>query len=115
VTGPPGDAARDSGVTFPSTLRLPAVEPLLVLVVLPVAIGALAEAAFRDAKRASLAAAAGSLVAVCVAVQALDRDASYSWLAAALVSPLPVALAVGTVLFLYGRTTARRHRRHHGA
>lgn len=91
------------------------VEPLLVLVILPIAIGALAEAAFRDAKRASLAAGAGAIVAVCAAVQALDPEAGWSWLAAALVSPLPAALAIGTVLFWYGRTTARRHRRARGA
>ena len=84
-----------------------AVEPLLVLILLPIGVGALAEAVFRDAKRASLAAAAGSAIAVAVAVQALDRNESWSWIAAALVSPLPVALAIATVLFWYGRTTKR--------
>ena len=49
---PPGQ----SGVRFRRGTSRPAVQPLLVLVILPVAIGALAEAAFRDAKRASLAA-----------------------------------------------------------
>ena len=88
-------------------------EPFLVLVLLPVAIGALAEAAFRDAKRASLTAAVGSALAVIAAVQALDRNESWSWVAAALVSPLPIALAVGTVLFWYGRTTKRTN--HDGA
>ena len=88
--------------------------PLLVLVILPVMIGALAEATFRDAKRASLAAAAGAALAVGVAVQALDRNESWSWIAAVLVSPLPVALAVGTALFWWGRTHSRRreHRNH---
>jgi hypothetical protein len=38
----------------------------------------------------------------------LDRNESWSWVAAVLVSPLPIALAVGTVLFWYGRTTARK-------
>lgn len=90
-------------------------EPFVVLILLPVAIGALAEAAFRDAKRASLAAALGSALAVGIAVQALDRNESWSWVAAALVSPLPVAFAVGTALFWYGRTTARRRTRRHGA
>ena len=90
---------------------MPAVEPVLVLVLLPVAVGALAEAVFRDAKRASIAAALGASIAVVLAVQALDRNESWSWVAALLVSPLPVALAIGTVLFWYGRTT-RRARRH---
>ena len=83
-------------------------EPFVVLVILPVAIGALAEAAFRDARRASFTAAIGSALAVVIVVQMLDRNESWSWVAAVLVSPLPIALAVGTVLFWYGRTTARR-------
>ena len=90
-------------------------EPVLVLILLPVAIGALAEATFRDARRASLVAALGSTLAVGVAVQALDRNESWSWIAAVLVSPLPIALAVATVLFWYGRTTVRRRTRRHGA
>jgi len=40
-------------------------------------------------------------------VQALDRNESWSWIAALLVSPLPIALAIATVLFWYGRTTKR--------
>ena len=67
----------------------------------------------RDARRASLSAAIGSAIAVGVVVQMLDRNESWSWIAALLVSPLPIALAIGTVLFWYGRTTARR--RHPGA
>lgn len=90
-------------------------EPLFVLVILPVLIGALAEAAFRDAKRASLAAAAGTALAIVFAVQALDRNESWSWIAAVLVSPLPMALAVGTALFWWGRTHSRRRRPDHGA
>ena len=82
-------------------------EPLLVLILLPMAVGAFAEAVFRDAKRASLAAAAVSAVAVGLAVQVLDRNESWSWIAALLVSPLPIALAIATVLFWYGRTTKR--------
>ena len=82
-------------------------EPLVVLILLPMAVGALAEAAFRDAKRASLVAAVGTALAVGIAVQALDRNESWSWVAALLVSPLPIALAIATVLFWYGRTTKR--------
>ena len=89
------------------------VEPVLVLVLLPVAIGALAEIAFRDARRASLAAAVGAALAVVVAVQMLDRDEGWIWVAGLLVSPLPIALAIATVLFWYGRTTKRARR--HGA
>lgn len=88
-------------------------EPLLVLVLLPVAIGAVAELAFRDAKRASLAAAAGTSLGVIAAVQGLDAEPGWSWIAGVLVSPLPIALAIATVLFWYGRTTKRVRR--HGA
>ena len=88
-------------------------EPALVLILLPMAIGALAELAFRDARRASLAAAVGAVLAVAVAVQMLARDESWSWVAAMLVSPLSIALAIATVLFWYGRTTKRSRR--HGA
>jgi len=91
-------------------------EPLLVLVILPVAVGALAEAAFRDARRASLAAAVASAMLVAVAVQLSDREgAGWSWLAAVLVWPVPVALAIGTVLFWHGRTTPPAHRPPRGA
>ena len=100
---------------FPPPLPDRDVEPFLVLILLPVAIGVLAEAVFRDAKRASLVAAVGSAVAVGIAVQALDRNESWSWVAAALVSPLPVTFAVATVLFWYGRTTARRRTRRRDA
>jgi phosphate/sulfate permease len=83
------------------------VEPLVVLILLPMAVGALAEAVFRDAKRASLVAAFGAALGVGLAVQLLDRNESWSWVAALLVSPLPIALAIATVLFWYGRTTKR--------
>ena len=82
-------------------------EPLVVLILLPMAVGALAEAVFRDAKRASLVAAFGAALGVGLAVQLLDRNESWSWVAALLVSPLPIALAIATVLFWYGRTTKR--------
>jgi hypothetical protein len=91
--------------------RAASMEPVLVLILLPVAVGALAEAAFRDARNASFAAALAAPLAVVAAVQALDRNEGWSWLAAVLVSPLPIALAIATVLFWYGRTTRRARRR----
>jgi hypothetical protein len=83
-------------------------EPLLVLVALPILIGAASEFVFRDARNASLAAALGTALAVCLSVQALDSGARWSWLAALLVSPLPIAFAVVTALFLYGHLQTRR-------
>jgi hypothetical protein len=83
-------------------------EPFVVLVVLPVLIGIASELVFRDARKASLAAALGTTSAVCVSVQALDSNAAWTWLAALLVSPLPIAFAVATAMFLYGHLQARR-------
>jgi hypothetical protein len=90
-------------------------EPLLVLVVLPMLVGIVAELAFRDAKRASLAAALGTTAIVCLSVQILDANAAWTWLAALLVSPLPIAFAVATALFLYGHLHARRRKKRNGA
>lgn len=85
------------------------VEPLAVLVLLPILVGAIADAAIRDAKRASFAAAIAAAVAVALVVQTLDRNEGWAWIAAVLVSPLSVALAVATVAFWHGR--GHRHRR----
>jgi hypothetical protein len=90
-------------------------EPLLILVVLPVLIGIASELAFRDARKASLAATLGTTLALCLSVWALESSAAWSWLAALLVSPLPIAFAVATVLFLYGHLQARRRTKRNGA
>jgi len=90
-------------------------EPLLVLVVLPMLVGIVSELAFRDAKKASLAAALGTTAVVCLSVELLDTHASWAWLAALLVSPLPIACAVATALFLYGHMHARRRKKRDGA
>jgi uncharacterized membrane protein len=78
-------------------------EPLLILVVLPALIGSVAEFVFRDAKRATLTAAVGSILMVAVSVIVLDPAAKWGWIAALLVAPLPVAFAVAAVMYWYGR------------
>lgn len=88
---------------------------LVFLLVLPVLIGFVSEMVFRDAKRASFAAAVGSALAVFLGVIVLDPAGTWSWIAALLVSPLPIALGVVTVLYCYGRLQMRRPRHHHGA
>ena len=87
-------------------------EPLLVLVALPVLIGTASELVFRDAKKASLAATLGTAIALCLCVYLLDAQTRWSVLAALLVSPLPIACAVATALFLYGHLQERERRRH---
>ena len=89
-------------------------EPLLVLVVLPVLVGIASELAFRDARNASLAAAVGTALAVCLCVKLLDPNATWGWLAALLVSPLPIAFAVATAMFLYGELRGTRRARRTG-
>jgi hypothetical protein len=90
-------------------------KPLVILVVLPVLIGMAAELHFRDARHASFAAAIGAALVVCLGVWVLDPTGTWSWLAAVLVSPLPVAFAVVTVLYLYGRGQMRGRRNKRGA
>jgi hypothetical protein len=85
---------------------------LVFLLVLPVLIGFASESVFRDARRASFAAALASALAVIVGVIVLDPAGTWSWIAALLVSPLPIALGVVTVLYCYGRLQMRRPRRH---
>ncbi len=82
-------------------------EPLLILVVLPVVIGAMSWMLFRDTTKASCAATAGSMLGIYLCLNALDREGSWSWLAALLVSPLPIAFALATVQFCYGRSQVR--------
>jgi len=89
-------------------------EPLLILVVLPAVIGSVAEFVFRDAKRASLYAAVGSVLMVALCVIVLDPAARWGWIAAFLVAPLPVAFAVAAVMYWYGRLELHeRPRRRH--
>ena len=90
-------------------------EPLLVLVLVPVLIGAASWKFFRDSSRASCAASAGSVLAICLCLGALDRDGSWSWLAALLVSPLPIACALATVQFCHGRSQVRHRVDRRGA
>ncbi len=87
-------------------------KPLVILLVLPVIIGIASEFYFRDAKKASFAAALGSALVVFLGVIVLDPAGTWNWVAALLVFPLPMAFGVVTVLFCYGRLQMRR--RNHG-
>ena len=87
---------------------------LVLLLLLPVCIGFVSEMVFRDAKRASFAAALGSALAVFLGVIVLDPAGTWNWIAALLVSPLPIALGVVTVLYCYGRLQMRKPRPGHG-
>jgi hypothetical protein len=83
-------------------------EPLMVLVLVPVLTGVTAEWIFRDTRKASFAAALGCPAAIFVCLRLLDPDGALSWLAALLVTPLPIALSLATVLLRRGRARAQR-------
>jgi len=87
------------------------VEPLLVLFLLPVAIGVGAEVLFRDTLRASLAASLLAPVLVFLCITRLDPDGAWNWLASLLFAPLAMALALAAVMACFGRIHARKRPR----
>jgi hypothetical protein len=86
-------------------------EPLLVLILLPVLIGVAAEVLFRDTLRASLAAALLAPIVVFFSIMTLDPGGTWNWLASLLVAPLAMALALGAVMVCFGRAHARKRHR----
>ncbi len=88
-------------------------EPLAILVVLPVTIGVVAERVFAQTAHAALAAALATGLLVFASLQWLAPGERWSSLAALLVSPFPIALALGAVVVSCGRH-ARRPRRPEG-
>jgi hypothetical protein len=86
-------------------------EPLAVLVVMPVLVGLAAELVFRDTTRASLVAALLSSVAVYACLATLDPGGTWNWLATFLVSPLAIAFSLATVLTCFGHLDGRRSHR----
>jgi CHASE2 domain-containing sensor protein len=89
-------------------------EPLAVLVVMPVLIGAAAAFAFHDTTRASLAAGVLSSALIYACLSSLDPGGTWNGLATFLVSPLVIAFSLATVLTCVGFREGRRpHRRRH--
>ena len=86
-------------------------QPLLVLVLLPVVIGLACELVFRNARKASWAAIVGVALVIFVGLQAGDPDGTWNWLAALLVMPLPIALALAAVVLFDGRSQVKRRDR----
>lgn len=83
-------------------------EPLAVLIVLPVLVGASAQLLFRDASRASLAAGVVSSLSVYACLRVLDPTGAWNWLAAFLVAPLAIAFSLASVLACFGHFAGRR-------
>ncbi len=89
-------------------------QPLAVLIVLPVVIGIAAEVLFRDVSRASLAAAVASAASVYACLATLDPGGQWNGLATFLVSPLAIAFSLATVLACFSwREGRRRPRKRH--
>ncbi len=90
-------------------------EPFLVLVFLPVLIGVVSTALFRDVRTASFAATIAAPTVVYLCFKSMDPDGAWVWLAALLVSPLVIAMALVTVLLWFGRSRVRRRSSWNGA
>jgi hypothetical protein len=90
-------------------------EPVFVLILLPVLIGVGAEMLFRDTLRASLAATLVAPVVVYFSIATLDPGGMWNWLASLLVAPLAMALALAAVMACFGRTHARKRPRRRSA
>lgn len=87
-------------------------QPLLVLVVMPLAVGVLAAVALRDTRRASLAAALVSTAILYTCLSLLNPDGEWTVLATFLVSPLTLAFALLAVLVTFGHGHVQRRSRH---
>lgn len=86
-------------------------KPFLILVLLPMLIGAIASISFRAVTKASLAATVGAPLVVYLCVRVLDPDGTWGWLAVLLVSPLVIAVALVTVQLWFGRSHIRKRDR----
>jgi len=83
-------------------------EPFVVLMLLPVAIGGGAYALFRKTSSASLAATVIAPLVVLLVLEWRDPGGSWNWLATLLVSPLAIAYAVAVVVYCAGRREAHK-------
>jgi peptidoglycan/LPS O-acetylase OafA/YrhL len=88
---------------------VPAVKPLLILVVLPLAIGFVAEHFARHTRAAAVAATLVSSAMVFAALMLLDPTGTWNWLATLLVLPLPISLTLAAVQLAHGRAGSRKH------
>lgn len=88
---------------------MPAMKPLLILVILPLAIGCAAEHFARHTRAAAVAATLASSATVFAALLLLDPAGTWNWLATLLVLPLPIALALAAVQLAHGRASSRKH------
>jgi hypothetical protein len=103
-----------SAVTLVLSRRL-AMEPFVVLFVLPALIGVASVALFHDTTRASCAATFAAPLLVFCCLRSLDPDGEWNWLATLLVTPLTIAFALAAVMLCYGRSSVRKRHPGNGA
>jgi len=89
-------------------------QPLFVLVIMPLLVGVVAALIFRDTVRASLVAAIVSTAILYTCLSVLNPSGDWTILATFLVSPLTLAFALAAVVVVFGRGHAhpRTHRPH---
>jgi hypothetical protein len=109
-----GRSLRDLADGFHTRIAL-TMEPILILVLLPVLVGIVANTLFRTIRSAALAATTGAPIVVYLCFRVLDPDGTWSWLAALLVAPLVIAMALVTVLLWFGRSRVRKRSSWNGA
>jgi peptidoglycan/LPS O-acetylase OafA/YrhL len=85
-------------------------QPLAVLLLLPVLVGLACGLAVRDTVRASSLAAIASPLAVLLCLQLLAPELGWNWLATLMVAPFATGFAVVAVLGYHGRPPARKSR-----
>jgi hypothetical protein len=107
------DRARPGVRSSNEPLRFPTVQPLAVLLVLPIVVGVVAALCFSEARSATLAAALASVLSVSLSVCLLGGMDRWSWLAAFMVSPLTVAFTVAAVVVCHGRLRDHARRSRH--
>ena len=83
-------------------------QPLAVLIVLPVLVGLACALAMRDTLRASSTAALASPLAVFACLQLLAPEAGWNWLGTIMVAPFATGFAVVAVLSYHGRSPERK-------
>jgi hypothetical protein len=87
-------------------------QPLIVLLLVPLLIGAVFGATLRDIPKATLASAVIAPMLVFVCIIALNPGDSWNWLATLLVSPLVIAIALTAVLVCSRPVRTSKHRAH---
>jgi len=92
-----------------TALTVHAMKPLIILVLLPLAIGFASEHFTRHTRAAAIAATLVTTLMVFASLMLQDPGGTWNWLATALVLPLPIALTLAAVQLAHGRARSRKH------